>query len=218
MIFAIGGDAALGFGAWAKLANGAKQANRMRYAIGAELFTAVGRSGQAVYLVITDDYTGAAGCASEALLRFLGARWMKKDLGKLGAGTGQLDDVAVTGARVDVPSGTQSGTTGSQWLRGRYTQAASKPNAYWESGRRVFPTKRNSGLSGARLRAEQKEFFRRGLAEGKDPAYLRGQAAEAGYERRGGWLSGNDRLAYEPAEKALQEALEEVRSAGVGAP
>jgi RHS repeat-associated protein len=98
-----------------------------------------------------------------------------------------------------------------QWLRGRYVEAASKPGAYQASGGRVFPTQRNSALRGPALRAEQQRFFERGLADGKSPGELRGQAASAGYERRRGInnVGGPDTLADRGAESALQRAIQE---------
>ncbi len=88
---------------------------------------------------------------------------------------------------------------------------ASLPGAYLQSGGRVFPTKLNSGLDGYALRQEQEKFFERGLAEGKDPGYLRGQAKEAGLERIG--RSGQpDRLEDPEVEAALQRAIQKVRN------
>jgi hypothetical protein len=87
--------------------------------------------------------------------------------------------------------------------------AASKPGAYQNSGGKVFPTAKNTGLSGDALRREQQKFFERGLAEGKDPAYLRGQAVEAGASKRiGGWGRPNDSLVDSELEAALKRAIE----------
>ncbi len=44
---------------------------------------------------------------------------------------------------------------------------ASKPGAYRDSGGRVFPTEKNSGLKGEALRKEQEEFFERGISRVK---------------------------------------------------
>jgi hypothetical protein len=84
---------------------------------------------------------------------------------------------------------------------------AVQPGGYQQSGGRVFPTKRNSGLGGYALRHEQEKFFERGLAEGKDPGYLRGQAAEAGSKRAFGLNSPDDHLIDPEAEAALQRAI-----------
>jgi hypothetical protein len=108
------------------------------------------------------------------------------------------------------PPTTGSGT--SSWLPGRYSQSASSPGAYWQFGGRVFPTLRNSGLSGQALRQEQQTFFERGLQNGQSPALLRGQAAQAGYRRDFGInnVGGSDRLASTGAESALQQAMRNV--------
>jgi hypothetical protein len=84
---------------------------------------------------------------------------------------------------------------------------ALQPGGYQLSGGRVFPTKQNSGLDGYALRQEQEKFFERGLAEGKDPGRLRGQAAEAGSKRAGGIHSPHDHLIDPEAEAALQRAI-----------
>jgi hypothetical protein len=84
---------------------------------------------------------------------------------------------------------------------------AKQPGGYQLSGGRVFPTKRNSGLDGYALRQEQEKFFERGLAEGKLPGQLRGQAAEAGSKRAGGVSSSDDHLIDPEAEAALQRAI-----------
>ena len=101
------------------------------------------------------------------------------------------------------------------WWDGRYSASASRPNAYWESGRQVFPTLRNSRLSGAALRAEQREFFRRGLEAGKTTGELRGQAHVAGYERKHEISTRRDYLADRGAEKALQDAIADAKEAGL---
>jgi hypothetical protein len=67
----------------------------------------------------------------------------------------------------------------------RKRQASSSKGAYQNSGGRVFPTKKNSGLDGYALRQEQEKFFERGLSQGKTPEELRGQAHQAGVERTG---------------------------------
>lgn len=83
---------------------------------------------------------------------------------------------------------------------------AKQAGGYETSGKRVFPTMRNSGLDGYALRQEQEKFFERGLAEGKQPGYLRGQAKEAGVERIG--RPGQpDRLEDVEIEAALQRAI-----------
>jgi hypothetical protein len=88
---------------------------------------------------------------------------------------------------------------------------AKQPGGYQQSGGRVFPTKRNSGLDGYALRQEQEKFFERGLSQGKLPGELRGQAKEAGLERIG--RSGQpDRLEDPEVEAALQRALQKVRN------
>jgi hypothetical protein len=81
---------------------------------------------------------------------------------------------------------------------------ATQPGGYQQSGGRVFPTKRNSGLDGYALRKEQEDFFTRGLAQGHDPGYLRGQARVAGEERTGGKP---DRLDDPELEAALERAI-----------
>ena len=88
---------------------------------------------------------------------------------------------------------------------------ATQPGGYQQSGGRVFPTKRNSGLDGYALRQEQEKFFERGLSEGKDPSYLRGQAAEAGSTRAGGNRRPADRLLDPEAEAALQRAIKKTQ-------
>jgi hypothetical protein len=86
---------------------------------------------------------------------------------------------------------------------------ASLPGAYQQSGGRVFPTKRNSGLNGEALRNEQEKFFERGLLQGKPTEELRGQAHEAGLERVG--REGQpDSLEDPEVEAALQRALRKI--------
>ncbi len=82
---------------------------------------------------------------------------------------------------------------------------------YQLSGGRVFPTKRNSGLDGYALRKEQEDFFTRGLAQGQDPGYLRGQARVAGEGRTG---SPPDRLDDPELEAALQRAIKQSKRSG----
>jgi hypothetical protein len=110
----------------------------------------------------------------------------------------------------------RSGTHPTTYVPGRYSHSASEPGAYLDSSQRVFPTTRNSGLTSADLRAEQQAFFTRGLLEGKSAAELRGQAAVAGYERRGGInnIGGPDRLADRGAENALQRAIQNTQRSG----
>lgn len=92
---------------------------------------------------------------------------------------------------------------------------ATQPGGYQQSGGRVFPTKRNSGLDGYALRQEQEKFFERGLWQGKSPEELRGQAKEAGLERIG--RPGQpDRLEDPEVEAALQRAIEKVRKKTTG--
>jgi hypothetical protein len=69
------------------------------------------------------------------------------------------------------------------FARKRETVWATQPGGYQQSGGRVFPTKKNSGLDGYALRQEQEGFFERGLAQGKTPEELRGQARVAGEGR-----------------------------------
>jgi hypothetical protein len=83
---------------------------------------------------------------------------------------------------------------------------ASAPGAYRQSGGRVFPTAKNSGLNGHALRVEQGRFFERGLAEGKTAEALRGQAHEAGIGRTGNPKQ-PDRLDDLEIEAALRRAL-----------
>ncbi|MEX0677908.1 MAG: hypothetical protein WD063_12580 [Pirellulales bacterium] len=85
---------------------------------------------------------------------------------------------------------------------------AVQPRGYQQSGGRVFPTKRNSGLDGYALRKEQEDFFRRGLAQGHDPEYLRGQASVAGEGRTGH----PDRLDDPELEAALQRAIKQAKN------
>jgi hypothetical protein len=89
-----------------------------------------------------------------------------------------------------------------------WKKADDAANAYTNSGGRIFPTRANSGLTGDALRAEQKAFFNRGLAAGKTPWELRGQARVQGYTRRGSGFD-EDHLADRGAERALQEAIQE---------
>jgi hypothetical protein len=86
------------------------------------------------------------------------------------------------------------------WWPGRYSTPASQPGAYVSSGGRVFPTRRNSGLSGDALRAEQEAFAARAAQNGKLIGQVRGQSQESGLTR----LSKPDRLADPGAEKAIQ--------------
>ena len=53
----------------------------------------------------------------------------------------------VCGSRAEVV-GARETARRQQWLRGRYSNPASGHGAYQRSGRRVFPTRRNSGLRG----------------------------------------------------------------------
>lgn len=68
----------------------------------------------------------------------------------------------------------------------------------------VFPTHRNSGLSGQALRAAQEAFARVRLLEGHPAETIRGQAGEAGLTV----LEGNSRLADPGAENAVQHAID----------
>jgi hypothetical protein len=88
---------------------------------------------------------------------------------------------------------------------------AKQSGGYQRSGGRVCPTEHNSGLSGAELRQEQEKFFERGLAEGKEDWYLRGQASNAGLTRRGRPFGPDDRLEDPEAEAALQRAIEKAK-------
>jgi hypothetical protein len=90
------------------------------------------------------------------------------------------------------------------FARKKETGWATQPRGYQQSGGRVFPTKRNSGLDGYALRQEQEEFFTRGLSQGKLPGELRGQAAVAGSKRAN---TPNDHLVDPEAEAALQRAI-----------
>jgi hypothetical protein len=125
----------------------------------------------------------------------------------------------VLGTVDDLPSsaaGKPSFAAGtSAWQPGRYAKSkgwAVERGGYWrarQAGKDVFPTKYNSGLSGQALKKEQTQFFKRGLASGKDPAYLRGQASQAGYTRYD-TFEGGDRLAAPFAEQRLQQAIREI--------
>ena len=87
-------------------------------------------------------------------------------------------------------------------------EPASLPGAYQQSGGRVFPTERNSGLTGDALAKEQEGFCERGLAQGKSPGELRGQASVAGLGRGGGGGSNQpDHIEDPGAEAALQRAI-----------
>jgi hypothetical protein len=85
-------------------------------------------------------------------------------------------------------------------------EPASLPGAYRQSGGRVFPTERNSGLTGDALHKEQEKFCERGLAQGKSPGELRGQASVAGLGRGGGTKQ-PDHIEDPEAEAALQRAI-----------
>lgn len=126
-----------------------------------------------------------------------------------GAAAPKVEPVA---PRVGEPAAPEVAPGQSSYLPGRYAHSASDANAYWNSGRRVFPTLKNSRLKGPALRAEQKGFFKHGLLDGKSAAELRGQARQAGYRRYGGINSsgGPDRLADIGAEKMLLEAMKEL--------
>jgi hypothetical protein len=88
-------------------------------------------------------------------------------------------------------------------------EPASLPGAYRQSGGRVFPTKQNSGLTGEALADEQERFCKRGLAQGKSPGELRGQASVAGLGRGGGGGSKQpDHIEDPGAEAALQRAIQ----------
>ncbi|MEO1006945.1 MAG: RHS repeat-associated core domain-containing protein [Planctomycetota bacterium] len=93
-----------------------------------------------------------------------------------------------------------------RWRAGRYSNSASSPGAYLDSGRRVFPTRRNSGLRGDQLRQEQVQFTRKRLAEGADIEEIRGQAAAAGLTRT--FAGATSHLADPGAERAVQRGLE----------
>lgn len=89
-------------------------------------------------------------------------------------------------------------------------ESAKQSGGYQRSGGRVFPTEHNSGLKGAELSREQEDFFRRGLAEGKEDWYLRGQASNAGLKRHG--MPGkDDHLEDAEAEAALQRAMKRAK-------
>src|SRR5262249_37413996 len=92
-----------------------------------------------------------------------------------------------------------------------------RPGAFQDSGGRVFPTARNSGMSGDDLRAAQLDFFRKGITDGKSPAELRGQAAEAGYTRLGGVYDPNEPLAAPGGENRLRQAIQEQSPEGPSA-
>lgn len=92
------------------------------------------------------------------------------------------------------------------FARKKQEQSWSKQRGgYQQSGGRVFPTERNSGLRGEELRQEQEDFFERRLSDGVRPDELRGQAHEAGVER-----FKRDKLADAAAEAALQRAIRKV--------
>ncbi|HEX4147185.1 MAG TPA: hypothetical protein VHY91_27050 [Pirellulales bacterium] len=90
------------------------------------------------------------------------------------------------------------------FARKKETGWATQPGGYQQSGGRVFPTKKNSGLDRYALRQEQEKFFERGLSLGKLPGELRGQAAVAGSKRAN---SPDDHLIDPEAEAALQRAI-----------
>ena len=97
------------------------------------------------------------------------------------------------------------------WWKGRYSTPASQPGAYKASSGKVFPTRRNSGLSGEALRSEQEAFAEKRLAQGNPVEVVRGQAREAGLTVFGR----NERLADRGAEKAIQRALDVLKASGV---
>ena len=90
------------------------------------------------------------------------------------------------------------------WWSGRYSTGASQPGAFAESGGKVFPTLRNSGLRGDALRGSQEAFSRIRLLEGRPATSIRGQAGEAGLTV----LDRNTRLADPGANKAVQRAIQ----------
>ncbi|MCC9608921.1 hypothetical protein LOC68_07835 [Blastopirellula sp. JC732] len=133
-------------------------------------------------------------------------------LGRLGTNGGRCPSSSTSNRtpKNTPPSKKEMVPQKAQLQQAKARNAAKLPNGYWDSGKRVFPTKTNSGLSGNALAAEQKEFFKKGLAAGTDSGILRGQASEAGYERLGGTGRPGDRLTDPSAEKALQDAISEI--------
>jgi hypothetical protein len=92
-------------------------------------------------------------------------------------------------------------------------EPASLPGAYLQSGGRVFPTTRNSGLAGDTLAKEQQRFCERGLAQGKSTEVLRGQASVAGLGRGGGGGSEQpDHIEDPGAEAALPRAIRKTKN------
>lgn len=97
-----------------------------------------------------------------------------------------------------------------EWLRGRYVKPASRPNAYWDSGQKVFPTRRNSGLNGAALRGEQTLYTVRQLSNGRSLSIVHGQALEAGLAGDGANV-----LLDRGAQKAIDRAVNMLVRLGV---
>ncbi len=102
----------------------------------------------------------------------------------------------------------------ARWWNGRYGTPASEPNAYWVSGKQVFPTRRNSGLRGDYLRQEQTLFTIQRL--GSDRAFnvslVYGQAHEAGLATVTGGLADRG------AQNAVNRGIDYLKSIGVTIP
>ena len=103
------------------------------------------------------------------------------------------------------------GTRTTYWWTGRYTTGASQHGAYQASGGKVFPTARNSALTGAELSAEQEAFTVHKLAENNPIGVVYGQAAEAGLTVFGKNVpleaDGVVRLAQRSAQAAIERAI-----------
>jgi hypothetical protein len=117
-------------------------------------------------------------------------------------------------SQFDTLAASRATSGSSYWWTGRYSTPASQPGAYQASASRVFPTHRNSGLSGQALRLEQEAFATKRLMENNPIGLVRGQAAEAGltvFGRNAPIGTGGERLADTGAENAIMRAIEAYR-------
>ncbi len=99
------------------------------------------------------------------------------------------------------------------FARKKETGWAKQSGGYQEVGGMCLPDEEKLRPRRSRVFCqEQEKFFDRGLAEGKDPGYLRGQADEACLPRAGGWGRPDDRIVDSEAEAALQRAIKKAKN------
>ena len=107
---------------------------------------------------------------------------------------------------------TTSESNASRWWTGRYSGSAADHNAFWDSGQRVFPTNRNSGLRVPELRDAQTSYTLRRLLsqEAFSESAIYTQAEMSGLQ-----VINNIKLADRGAEKAVRKAIGILEELGI---